>query len=101
MRWPPRTPEAEAEEEAEEESAPVQTLEVPPVPSPEPTPAGELPDPDARVYAVFELDPGNPLGQARQITLGSFVLLVLHLFGLGRSERRSRELTGDINQPNA
>jgi hypothetical protein len=90
-------PEEEAAEEAEEEESPVQTLEVPPVPSPEPTPAGELPDPDARVYAFFELDPGNPLGQARMITIGSFVLLVLHLFGLGMSERRSRALSESVN----
>jgi hypothetical protein len=93
-------PEAEAEEEADEETSPVQTLEVPPVPSPEPTPAGELPDEDARIYAIFELDPGDPLGQARMITLGSFVLLVLHLFGLGASERRSKRLTAGVNNPN-
>lgn len=92
-------PEPEAEEEETEEDSPVQTLEVPEVPSPEPTPAGELPDDDARVYALFELDPGNPLGMARTITLGGFVLLVLHLFGLGRSERRSKALSDDVNNP--
>ncbi|CAN5620977.1 hypothetical protein BH20ACT23_BH20ACT23_00610 [soil metagenome] len=90
-------PEPEAEEEEAEEDSPVQNLEVPPVPSPEPTPASELPDEDALVYALFELDPGNPLGTARTITLGGFVLLVLHLFGLGRSERRSKALSDDVN----
>lgn len=90
-------PEPEAEEEETEETSPVQELEVPPVPSPEPTPGGELPDEDARVYALFELDPGNPLGMARMITLGGFGLLVLHLFGLGLSERRSKARSDDVN----
>ncbi|MGH2751410.1 MAG: hypothetical protein ACRDK3_11160 [Actinomycetota bacterium] len=90
-------PEAEPEEEAEEETSPVQNLDVPEVPSPEPTPASELPDSDARVYALFRLDPGNPLGQARLITIGSFVALALHLFGLGRSERRSKTLSDEVN----
>ena len=96
-------PEAEEEEAAPaEEDSPVQALEVPPVPSPSPTPPGELPDEDARVYATFRLDPGNPLGQARMITAGSFLLFVLHLFGLGRSERRSRALSERVaNPPNA
>ena len=40
--------------------------------------------------AVMQYDPGNPLGPARMITAGTFVLLVLHLFGLSRSERRAR-----------
>jgi hypothetical protein len=92
----PAPEEEPAEEEAEEDS-PIQELEVPPVPSPTPTPEGELPDEDARVYALFELDPGNPLGQARQITLGGFVLLVLHLFGLSVSERRSKALSDEVN----
>lgn len=95
---PAPAPEEEAEEEEAEE--PVQELEVQPVPTPTPTPAGELPDEDARVFAVFRLDPGNPLGQARAITLGGFVLLLLHLFGLGRSERRSKALSDDVNGNN-
>ena len=90
-------PEPEAEEPEAEEDSPVTTLNVPPVPSPEPTPASELPDEDASVYALFELDPGDTLGQAREITLGTFVLLVLHLFGLGLSERRSKALSDDAN----
>jgi len=90
-------PEAEPAEEEAEEDSPIQELEVPPVPSPEPTPASELPDEDARAYALFELDPGNPLGQARMITFGGFVLLALHLFGLSLSERRSKALSDEVN----
>ena len=44
----------------------------------------------ATVVAVLEYDPGNPLGRARIAVAGAFVLLVLHLFGLSRSERRAR-----------
>jgi len=91
----------EEEEEAEEETTPVQTLDVPPVPTPEPTPESELPDDDARVYVLLELDPGNPLGQARLITAGSLLLLLLHLFGLGRSERRSKALSDDVDNRKA
>jgi hypothetical protein len=90
-------PEAEPAEEEASEDSPIQELEVPPVPSPTPTPASALPDEDARVYAVFELDPGNPLGKARAITLGGFVLLVLHLLGLSLSERRSKALSEEVN----
>ena len=39
---------------------------------------------------VMEYDPGNPLGQARMITVGTFILLVLHLIGLSMSEKRAR-----------
>jgi hypothetical protein len=42
------------------------------------------------VVAVLEYDPGNPFGRARIAVAGAFVLLVLHLFGLSRSERRAR-----------
>jgi hypothetical protein len=42
------------------------------------------------VVAVLDFDPGNPLGRARIAVAGAFVLLVLHLFGLSRSERRAR-----------
>jgi hypothetical protein len=44
----------------------------------------------ATVVAVLEYHPGNPLGRARIAVAGAFVLLVLHLFGLSRSERRAR-----------
>ena len=41
---------------------------------------------------VMSYDPGNPLGPARMITLGTFVLLVAHLVGLSIVERRARNL---------
>ena len=41
--------------------------------------------------AVLQYDQGNPLGQARTITVGTFILLALHLFALSRAERRGRE----------
>jgi hypothetical protein len=40
---------------------------------------------------VAKFDPGNPLGKARSIAVGIFVLLLLHLFGLSRVERRARQ----------
>lgn len=43
------------------------------------------------VAVVMEYDPGNPLGQARMITLGTLVLFVLHLFGLSRAEKKVKE----------
>jgi hypothetical protein len=50
---------------------------------------GGTPEP-IEVVAILEFDPGNPLGRARIAAVGAFVLLVLHLFGLSRSERRAR-----------
>jgi hypothetical protein len=44
------------------------------------------------IVAIMQFDPGNPLGMARQIALGTFILLVLHLFFLSRSERRARRM---------
>ena len=52
-------------------------------------------EPQGQVTVVAEYDPGNPLGPARQITLGTFVLFVLHLFGLSRSERRIKRETAE------
>ena len=46
---------------------------------------------EGNVLVILRYDPGNPLGLARSITMGVFVVLVLHLFGLSRSERRVRE----------
>jgi hypothetical protein len=43
------------------------------------------------VVAVMKYDPGNPLGKARMITAGTFVIFVLHLFGLSRAERQVKE----------
>lgn len=45
-------------------------------------------EPQGQVAVVAEYDPGNPLGPARQITAGTFVLFVLHLIGLSLSERK-------------
>jgi len=47
-------------------------------------------EPLGQVSVVAEYDPGNPLGLARQITVGTLILLILHLFGLSRAERRIR-----------
>jgi len=68
----------------------------------EPVPEGPIaaptepatPDPEAEgvVLTVMKYDPGNPLGLARAVTLGTLILLVLHLFGLSRAEKRAREL---------
>jgi hypothetical protein len=43
---------------------------------------------------VARYDPGNPLGPPRMITAGTFVLLVAHLFGLSRAERRAKQAPG-------
>lgn len=45
-------------------------------------------EPLGQVSVVAEYDPGDPLGVARQITIGTFILFVLHLFGLSRAESR-------------
>jgi hypothetical protein len=45
---------------------------------------------DAQAVVFMSYDPGNPYGVARVITAGTFVLFVLHLFGLSRSERKVR-----------
>jgi hypothetical protein len=50
-------------------------------------------DPDAQAVVVMTYDFGNLYGMSRVIAGGIFVLLVLHLFGLSRSEKRARELT--------
>ena len=42
------------------------------------------------VLVVMQYDPGNPLGQARLITLGTLILLILHLVALSLSEKRAR-----------
>ena len=54
-------------------------------------PEGEEPaEPPPTVVALMQYDPGNPLGAARVILLGTTVLLVLHLIGLSLSEKRAR-----------
>jgi hypothetical protein len=44
------------------------------------------------VLVVMQYDPGNPLGPARLITLGTFILFVLHLVGLSMAEKRARRM---------
>ena len=44
----------------------------------------------AQAVIFMSYDPGNPYGDARKIAGGTFILWVLHLFGLSRSERRVR-----------
>lgn len=45
---------------------------------------------DATAVVVMKYDPGNPLGKARMIAGGTFLVWALHLFGLNRAERRAR-----------
>lgn len=42
--------------------------------------------------AVMTYNPGDPLGIARQIAVGSFLLFAAHLFGLSRVERKARRV---------
>ncbi|MDQ3645910.1 MAG: hypothetical protein M3345_03145 [Actinomycetota bacterium] len=44
-----------------------------------------------RVAVVMKFAEGNPSGKARYIAAGTFLLLLLHLFGLSASERRARQ----------
>jgi hypothetical protein len=53
-------------------------------------PEEEAPEPLGQLAVVMKYDPGDPLGEARMIALGTLVLLVLHLIGLSYSERRVR-----------
>ena len=46
---------------------------------------------DATAVVVMEYDPGNPLGKARMIAGGVFLVWALHLFGLSRAERKTTE----------
>ena len=51
---------------------------------------------DAAAVVVMAYDPGNPLGKARRIAGGTFLVFALHLFGLSRAERKSRqEMNGE------
>lgn len=51
-------------------------------------------DENAEAYVFLEQHPGNPSGEARMITAGFLVLLVLHLLGLSWSEKRARQVAG-------
>lgn len=46
---------------------------------------------DATAIVVMKYDPGNPLGKARTIAGGTFLLFALHLFGLSRAERKAKQ----------
>ncbi len=56
----------------------------------EAAPEAGPPEPLGQLAVVMRYDPGDPLGQARLIGVGTFVLLVLHLIGLSFAERRVR-----------
>lgn len=44
---------------------------------------------DATLVVVMKYDPGNPLGKARLIAGGTFIVWALHLVGLSRAERKT------------
>lgn len=48
---------------------------------------------DATMVVVMKYDPGNPLGKARMIAGGTFLVFALHLFGLSRAERKVKKET--------
>lgn len=48
---------------------------------------------DATMVVVMKYDPGNPLGKARLIAGGTFIVFALHLFGLSRAERKVKRET--------
>jgi hypothetical protein len=51
---------------------------------------------DATAVVVMKYDPGNPLGKARTLAGGTFLLFALHLFGLSRAESKAtKELAGN------
>jgi hypothetical protein len=52
----------------------------------------DINNPEEAVLVISQYDPGNPLGLARTIGLGTLIALVVHLFLLSRSERRARRL---------
>lgn len=52
-------------------------------------------DADAEAFVILEQDPGNPSGEARMLTFGIFAVFLLHLFGLGWSEKKARRVGGE------
>lgn len=52
-------------------------------------PDQEVTPEDASMIVVMKYDPGNPMGKARLIAAGTFLVFALHLFGLGRAERKT------------
>ena len=58
---------------------------------PDPTgdePPGEEPAPT--ILAIMEYDPGNPLWEARKVTLITLVLFIIHMVFLAISEKKAR-----------
>ena len=55
----------------------------------EDTPVDEEPPPT--IIALMQYDPGNPLWEARKVTLITLVLFIIHLFFLSVSEKRARK----------
>jgi hypothetical protein len=67
------------------------TLVPPDIEEEEETATTEEPaEPAPEIVALLQFDPGNPLGKARIFTLGTFIVLVVHLALLSMSERRAR-----------
>jgi hypothetical protein len=63
----------------------------PPAEEEEETATTEEPaEPAPEIVALLQFDPGNPLGKARIFTIGTFIVLVVHLALLSMSERRAR-----------
>ncbi|MGH2807257.1 MAG: hypothetical protein ACRDKT_08275 [Actinomycetota bacterium] len=60
----------------------------------EATGAEEL-EPLGQLAVIMEYHPGNQLGPARMIALGTLILLVLHLVGLSLAERRGRRVRAE------
>ena len=54
----------------------------------------ETDDAPESVTVVMQYDPGNQLGVARKIAGGTFILLLIHLFFLGRAERTVKARPG-------
>jgi hypothetical protein len=50
---------------------------------------------NAEAFVILEQDPGNPSGEARMLTVGIFAVFLLHLFGLGWSEKKARQVGGE------
>jgi hypothetical protein len=51
------------------------------------------------VIAIMQYDPGNPLGEARIITVATLLLLVAHLFLLSRAEKQARRKREETATP--
>ena len=63
---------------------------VPPEEEEEAVTTEEPAEPAPEIVALLQYDPGNPLGKARIFTIGTFIVLVIHLGLLSVSEKRAR-----------